>query len=153
MSGKTSGTREADNTEVRQLMYGSGPTSPIPGPQSTSTGMETAANESSVQDSMLSSASPHTVESGGGTVYEMQGMPAYSTSKRHESVLTLHRLLARRTSHSFQRCSRHTCDISTLDSNALSGLSGDPRRRDSTGHSTGTLPKSVHSVQCAFVIY
>ncbi|KAJ5455599.1 uncharacterized protein N7458_003863 [Penicillium daleae] len=69
---KTAGAREADSTEVRQLMYGGGPTSPIPGPQSTSTGMETAANESSVQDSMLSSVSPRTVESGGGTVYEMQ---------------------------------------------------------------------------------
>jgi hypothetical protein len=72
--GKTDGAREADSTEVRQLMYGSGPTSPIPGPQSTSTGMESRANESSVQDSVLTSASPRTVESGGGTVYEMHGM-------------------------------------------------------------------------------
>ncbi|KAJ5355145.1 uncharacterized protein N7496_012357 [Penicillium cataractarum] len=70
--GKTPGAREADSTEVRQLMYGSGPTSPMPGPQSTSTGLESRVNESSVQDSVQTSVSPRTVESGGGTVYEMQ---------------------------------------------------------------------------------
>jgi hypothetical protein len=120
---KTAGAREADSTEVRQLMYGSGPTSPIPGPQSTSTGMETAANESSVQDSMLSSVSPRTVESGGGTVYEMQGMLAYPTSRNAESMLTLPRLLTYRASHAVQRRLRHPCDISTLNSNAVSSFS------------------------------
>lgn len=72
--GKASGPREADGTEVRQLMYGGGPTSPMPGPQSTSTGMETGTLQSSAQDSVLTSVSPRTVESGGGTVYEMHGM-------------------------------------------------------------------------------
>lgn len=75
--GKTPGAREADSTEVRQLMYGSGPTSPMPGPQSTSTGLESRVNESSVQDSVQTSVSPRTVESGGGTVYEMHGMLAH----------------------------------------------------------------------------
>lgn len=72
--GKSGGVREADSNEVRQLVYGSGPTSPIPGPQSTSTGLESRVNESSVQDSVLTSVSPRSVESGGGTVYEMHGM-------------------------------------------------------------------------------
>ena len=71
---KSSGPREADSTEVRQLMYGGGPTSPMSGTQSTSTGMETGTHQSSAQDSVLTSVSPHTVESGGGTVYEMHGM-------------------------------------------------------------------------------
>ncbi|KAJ5157735.1 uncharacterized protein N7482_008835 [Penicillium canariense] len=68
---KSDGATEADSTEVRHLMYGGGPTSPVPGPRSTSTGMETGANDSSVHDSVLTSVSPRTVESGGDAVYEM----------------------------------------------------------------------------------
>lgn len=87
--GKTSSPREADGTEVRQLMYGSGPTSPMPGPQSTSTGMETGTHQSSAQDSVLTSVSPRTVESGGGTVYEMHGMWThfYSTQRASNADL------------------------------------------------------------------
>ncbi|KAF7712869.1 Uncharacterized protein PECH_001977 [Penicillium ucsense] len=71
--GKTNGPREADSTEVRHLMYGAGPTSPRPGPQSTSTGRQTEITApSSIQCSFLTSISPRTVESGGGAVHEMQ---------------------------------------------------------------------------------
>lgn len=80
-------------------MYGSGPASPGPGPVSSSTGMETAetvrtthtaatqpstAQQSTTQpsitqastlpDSLISPATPGTVESGGDALYEMDGM-------------------------------------------------------------------------------
>ncbi|KAI2785974.1 hypothetical protein POX_h09739 [Penicillium oxalicum] len=71
--GKRDGPREADSTEVSHLMYGAGPTSPRPGPQSASTGQETRITEpSSIQGSFLTSISPRTVESGGGIVHELQ---------------------------------------------------------------------------------
>ncbi|KAJ6123741.1 hypothetical protein N7471_011058 [Penicillium samsonianum] len=69
-----------------EWMYASGPASPGPGPVSSSTGMETAetvrttqttatqpstAPASTVPDSLVSPATPGTVESGGDAVYEM----------------------------------------------------------------------------------
>lgn len=72
-----------------EWMYASGPASPGPGPVSSSTGMETAetvrttqttatqpstAPASTVPDSLVSPATPGTVESGGDAVYEMHGM-------------------------------------------------------------------------------
>jgi hypothetical protein len=59
-----------DSMNDTGLTYDGGPTSPRSGPVSESTGMET------VQDSMtaISSATPVTVELGGGAVYEMYGM-------------------------------------------------------------------------------
>lgn len=55
-------------TEERNLMDERGAMSPGPGPPSQSTGVETVPN------SMISAATPITVESGGDAVYEMQGM-------------------------------------------------------------------------------
>jgi hypothetical protein len=70
--------KEAGSKKRPEWMYAGGPTSPGPGPVSSSTGMETTMTEtthpSTVQDSLVSSASPGTVESGGDAVYEMHGM-------------------------------------------------------------------------------
>lgn len=70
------GPSEADGTERLTTMYGGGPVSPVPGPQSTSTGQETStgAQTTHTHDSIATSASPATVESGGGIVHEMHGM-------------------------------------------------------------------------------
>ncbi|KAJ5097516.1 hypothetical protein N7456_008237 [Penicillium angulare] len=67
------GPSEADGTERLTTMYGGGPVSPVPGPQSTSTGQETStgAQTTHTHDSIATSASPATVESGGGIVHEM----------------------------------------------------------------------------------
>jgi hypothetical protein len=71
-------------------MYEGGRTSPIAGPQSTSTGQETSTGAQTMQESVERSVSPYSVESGGGIVHEMHdiggrvhemhGMPPYSLS-------------------------------------------------------------------------
>lgn len=100
-------------------MYGSGPASPGPGPVSSSTGMETAetvrtthttgtqpstaqqsinqpsiTQASTLPDSVISPATPGTVESGGDALYEMHGMSMTFflqslTGNRYYRVLTL----------------------------------------------------------------
>ncbi|KAJ5653608.1 hypothetical protein N7490_000611 [Penicillium lividum] len=62
---------ETDGRQHLTSMYGGGPTSPIAGPRSASTGQETSTGIVTVQDSIETSASPGTVESGGGAVHEM----------------------------------------------------------------------------------
>lgn len=64
---------ETDGREHLTSMYGGGPTSPIAGPRSASTGQETSVGVGTIQDSLDTSASPGTVESGGGAVHEMHG--------------------------------------------------------------------------------
>lgn len=67
--------RDADNPQSPQFMYGSGPTAPVPGPMSRSTAEATTETDpSTVPDSLSTSVSPRTVESGGGEVYEMHGI-------------------------------------------------------------------------------
>ncbi|OJJ45849.1 hypothetical protein ASPZODRAFT_133721 [Penicilliopsis zonata CBS 506.65] len=63
--------KETGTTEQPKWMYGSGPMAPGPGPKSTSTAVETVANESTADDSVATAATPGTVESGGGVLYEM----------------------------------------------------------------------------------
>ncbi|KAJ5963440.1 Galactose oxidase/kelch beta-propeller [Penicillium vulpinum] len=85
------GAKETKGTSGNpEWMYASGPASPGPGPLSTSTGRETADTQtaqsmgtgrsatqpsmtqaSTVPDSIVSPATPGTVESGGGALYEM----------------------------------------------------------------------------------
>lgn len=65
---------ETDGRERLTHMYGGGPTSPIAGPRSASTGQETSIGVGTIQESIDTSASPGTVESGGGAVHEMHGM-------------------------------------------------------------------------------
>ncbi|KAJ6086056.1 hypothetical protein N7486_010337 [Penicillium sp. IBT 16267x] len=62
---------ETDGRERLTSMYGGGPTSPIAGPRSASTGLETSVGAGTIQESIDTSASPGTVESGGGAVHEM----------------------------------------------------------------------------------
>ncbi|KAJ6016977.1 hypothetical protein N7451_000356 [Penicillium sp. IBT 35674x] len=62
---------ETDGRERLTSMYGGGPTSPIAGPRSVSTGQETSVGVGTIQESIDTSASPGTVESGGGAVHEM----------------------------------------------------------------------------------
>ncbi|KAJ5242333.1 uncharacterized protein N7469_000660 [Penicillium citrinum] len=71
LSSKPDNIHAIDNNEERKIMYASGPASPGPGPVSNSTGIETRTNDSMMQDSINTSISPRTVESGGGAVYEM----------------------------------------------------------------------------------
>ncbi|KAJ5110263.1 hypothetical protein N7532_002908 [Penicillium argentinense] len=68
---KSQTTEDPGNMEERKLMYAGGPTSPRPGPVSNSTGADTGVTHSTVQDSIGTSVSPRTVESGGDAVYEM----------------------------------------------------------------------------------
>ncbi|KAJ5934534.1 hypothetical protein N7466_004081 [Penicillium verhagenii] len=63
---------ETDGRQRLTSMYGGGPTSPIQGPTSISTGQETSIGIGTIQESIDTSASPGTVESGGGAVHEMQ---------------------------------------------------------------------------------
>ncbi|CAI7625744.1 unnamed protein product [Penicillium manginii] len=64
--------RDADTSQSAQFMYGSGPTAPVPGPMSKSTAEATTeTNTSTVPDSLSTSLSPRTVESGGDELYEM----------------------------------------------------------------------------------
>ena len=65
---------ETDGRERLTTMYGGGPTAPIAGPRSASTGQETSVGVGTIQESIDTSASPGTVESGGGAVHEMHGM-------------------------------------------------------------------------------
>lgn len=60
--------KAVDTPRDIKLIYEGHQTSPGPGPESEATGMET------VPGSLISSATPVTVESGGGAVYEMHGM-------------------------------------------------------------------------------
>jgi len=78
----------ADDTK---LIHQGGPTSPGPGPVSESTEpvSETTVPET-VQGSMVSSATPVTVESGGGTVYEMHGMSTASYQALSRITLNTH---------------------------------------------------------------
>ncbi|KAJ5724928.1 hypothetical protein N7493_006656 [Penicillium malachiteum] len=62
---------EADGTERLTSMYGGGPVSPVAGPQSVSTGQETSLGAYTGHESVSTSVSPGTVESGGGIVHEM----------------------------------------------------------------------------------
>jgi hypothetical protein len=67
--------RDADTSQSAQFMYGSGPTAPVPGPMSKSTAEATTeTNTSTVPDSLSTSLSPRTVESGGDELYEMHGI-------------------------------------------------------------------------------
>jgi len=84
LSSKPKDTHAIENNEERRLMYASGPASPGPGPVSNSTGIETRTNDSMLQDSINTSISPRTVESGGGAVYEMHG-------KKDSIPITAHR--------------------------------------------------------------
>ncbi|KAJ5929293.1 hypothetical protein N7454_007141 [Penicillium verhagenii] len=63
---------ETDGRQRLTSMYGGGPTSPMQGPTSISTGQETSIGIGTIQESIDTSASPGTVESGGGAVHEMQ---------------------------------------------------------------------------------
>lgn len=86
--------KELENSEDRKLMYAGGPASPGPGPVSNSTGVETGANVSTVQDSIDTSVSPRTVESGGDAVYEMHGniisKSVQTNTKKHRFLKILH---------------------------------------------------------------
>lgn len=64
-----------DTSGGANLICEGDPTSPGPGPASEATGVET------VPDSLISSATPVTVESGGGAVYEMHGMSLITLTK------------------------------------------------------------------------
>lgn len=72
---------ETDGREHLTSMYGGGPTSPIAGPRSASTGLETSVGVGTIQESIDTSASPGTVESGGGAVHELHGMSPIHISK------------------------------------------------------------------------
>ena len=67
--------KSVDTPGGTNLIYEGNPTSPGPGPASEATGVET------VPDSMISSATPVTVESGGDAVYEMHGMSLIAPTK------------------------------------------------------------------------
>lgn len=93
LSSKPDNTHAIDNNEERKIMYASGPASPGPGPVSNSTGIETRTNDSMMQDSINTSISPRTVESGGGAVYEMHGKKESISIIAHKSPLLIAILL------------------------------------------------------------
>jgi hypothetical protein len=89
---KAANEKAENSSNPPEWMYAGGPTSPGPGPVSSSTGVETTETSrthdsmmpsiaqsattqpSTLQDSIISPLTPGTVESGGDEVYEMHGM-------------------------------------------------------------------------------
>jgi hypothetical protein len=91
-------------TERLTSMYGDGQISPIPGPRSLSPGVETSTGAQTMQESIQTSVSPGSVESGGGILHEMHGMPppSFSISRRKQYTSSMcdanpKRFLAHRT--------------------------------------------------------
>ncbi|KAJ5973178.1 hypothetical protein N7481_010388 [Penicillium waksmanii] len=80
--------KDMESTEDRKLMYAGGPASPRPGPASNSTGVETGANVSTMQDSIDTSVSPRTVESGGGCNSSPAELPTHFNTMSSASTTT-----------------------------------------------------------------